>query len=49
LRQLWGNPNPFVGADFPAQHPILVTILWIVAIIAIFGPLGVRRYRSLSA
>ena len=32
---------------FPAEHPILLTLLWTVVIIAVFGPLGVRRYRSL--
>ncbi|MBF6606904.1 MAG: ABC transporter permease [Chloroflexi bacterium] len=48
LRQLWGNPNPYASTGFPAEHPILVTLLWVVAIIAIFGPLGVRKYRSLS-
>jgi ABC-2 type transport system permease protein len=47
-RELWGNPNPFVAGGFPAEHPILLTLLWTVAIVAIFGPLGVRRYRSLS-
>lgn len=49
LRQLWGNPNPFVQGGFPGEHPILVTLLWVAAVIAVFGPLGVRRYRSLSA
>lgn len=47
-RELWGNPNPFVAGGFPAEHPILLTLMWTVAIIAVFGPLGVRRYRSLS-
>ena len=48
LRQLWGNPNPFASDSFPSQNPILVTVLWVVVIIAVFGPLGVRRYRSMS-
>jgi len=49
LRQLWGNPNPFpAGSGLPAEQPALVTIGWVVVIIAIFGPLGVRRYRSMS-
>jgi ABC transporter DrrB family efflux protein len=48
LRQLWGNPNPFVTDSFPSQNPILVTIVWIAVIVAVFGPLGVRRYRSMS-
>jgi ABC-2 type transport system permease protein len=47
-RQLWGNPNPFASGGFPAEHPILLTVLWTVALIAIFAPLAVRRYQSLS-
>jgi ABC-2 type transport system permease protein len=48
LRELWGNPNPFVNDSIPGQYPILVTLGWVVVIIAIFGPLGVRRYRNMS-
>jgi ABC transporter DrrB family efflux protein len=48
LRQLWGNPNPFATNSFPSQNPVLVTLVWVVVIIAVFGPLGVRRYRSMS-
>jgi ABC-2 type transport system permease protein len=47
-RQLWGNPNPYAAAGFPAEHPILLTLIWVVALTAIFAPLGVARYRSLS-
>jgi ABC transporter DrrB family efflux protein len=48
LRQLWGNPNPYATDSFPSQNPILVTLLWVVVVIAIFAPLGIRRYRNLS-
>ncbi len=48
LRGLWGNPNPFTSTGIPAQHPILVTLAWIVIIVAVFAPLGVRRYRSMN-
>ena len=48
LRELWGNPNPFATDSFAAQNPILVTVIWIVVIVGIFGPLGVRRYRNIS-
>ena len=47
-RELWGNPNPYVGSGFPAQHPILLTILSTLVLLAIFAPLGVRRYRTIS-
>jgi ABC-2 type transport system permease protein len=48
LRQLWGNPNPYATDSFPSENPILVTIGWIVVIIAVFGPLGVRKYRNMN-
>lgn len=47
-RELWGNPNPFVGEGFPAEHPILLTLIWVAVLLAVFAPLGVRRYRSMS-
>jgi ABC-2 type transport system permease protein len=47
-RELWGNPNPFAAEGFPAEHPILLTLIWVVVLVAVFAPLGVRRYRSLS-
>ena len=48
LRELWGNPNPYASTSFPAQEPILVTLIWVVGVIAIFAPLATRRYRSMS-
>jgi ABC-2 type transport system permease protein len=48
LRQLWGNPNPYATDSFPSENPIIVTIGWIVVIIAVFGPLGVRKYRNMN-
>jgi ABC-2 type transport system permease protein len=47
-RQLWGNPNPYAAQGFPAEHPILLTLIWVAIIVAVFAPLGVRRYRSMS-
>jgi ABC transporter DrrB family efflux protein len=48
LRELWGNPNPGLNDSFPSQNPILVTLGWIVVIVAVFAPLGIRKYRNLS-
>jgi ABC-type multidrug transport system permease subunit len=48
IRQLWGNPNPFAAAGFPAEHPILLTLIWVAVLLAVFAPLGVWRYRSMS-
>jgi ABC transporter DrrB family efflux protein len=48
IRQLWGNPNPFVGAGLPAEQPALVTVAWVLVILAVFIPLSVRKFRSVS-
>ena len=47
-RHLWGNPNPFAVSGFPAEHPIHLTLIWVVVLLTIFAPLGVWRYRSMS-
>lgn len=48
LRDLWGNPNPYATDSFPSQYPLLVTLVWVVVFVAVFAPLGVRRYRNMS-
>jgi ABC-type multidrug transport system permease subunit len=48
LREMWGNPNPAASDSLAAQEPLLVTLLWVAGIIAVFAPLAVRRYRSMS-
>ena len=48
LRDLFGNPNPFSGSGFPAEHPQLLTVIWSIVIVAVFAPLAVRRYRDTS-
>jgi ABC-2 type transport system permease protein len=46
LRDLWGNPNPFLRGDSLAvTNPALVTIIWAGVFVTVFGFLGVRRYR----
>ena len=48
IRNLWGNPNPYVGSGLPGQQPALVTIGWVIVILLIFIPLSARKYRSVS-
>jgi ABC transporter DrrB family efflux protein len=49
LREIWGNPNPYAASGtLPAEEPVLVTIGWMIVLLAIFAPLAVRRYRSIS-
>jgi len=49
MRDLFGNPNPAaMGEAFPAQHPVLLTVIWVVIIVGVFAPLGTRRYKATS-
>jgi len=48
LRDLWGNPNPYGSDSFAAEQPELLTLIWIGVIVAIFAPLAIARFRSLS-
>src|SRR3954454_9380465 len=45
-RVLFGNPNPFLAHAhaLPLRHPVVVSILWSLLILAIFVPLAVRKY-----
>jgi ABC-2 type transport system permease protein len=50
-RQLFGNtsdrfPPP---KDWSLQHPIVYTLLWVVAILVIFVPLAVRLYKRAAS
>ncbi len=47
-RELFGNPNPTIGTSFPGQHPVLVSLVWVVVLFVVFAPLAVRRYRSID-
>jgi ABC-2 type transport system permease protein len=45
-RQLFGNPNPSAAIQaWPMQHPITASLLWSVALFAIFAPLATTLYR----
>jgi ABC-2 type transport system permease protein len=53
LRQLFGNPSGYAPGAIPdvlpMQHPAWVSLGWSVLILALFVPLAVRKYRSVSA
>jgi ABC transporter DrrB family efflux protein len=52
LRHLFANPGGVPPADGPwsLQHPVVYTLLWIAAIVAICAPLAVRSYqRSIAS
>lgn len=44
-RELFGSADP-VGTSWIAQHAVLMAVVWLL--IAIFAPLAVRRYQSMS-
>ena len=46
-RELFGNPNPFT-TGFPGAHPVLLSLLWTIALLVVFAPLAVRKYRSID-
>jgi ABC transporter DrrB family efflux protein len=49
-RALFGNPNPSAAVHvWPMQHPEVATLIWIVAIFAVFVPLSIRLYRRESS
>jgi ABC-2 type transport system permease protein len=46
-RKLFGNPNPAATIHaWPMQHPVMASLLWSVALIAVFAPLAARMYSS---
>lgn len=47
LRVLWGNSPPApADASWPLHHPVLMTIVWSVALTALFMPLALRAFRQ---
>jgi ABC-2 type transport system permease protein len=45
-RQLFANPNPSAAVHaWPMQHPVLASILWSGALLAIFAPLATHLYQ----
>jgi ABC-type multidrug transport system permease subunit len=49
-RELFHNPNPSASIDaWPMQHPVVTSLLWSVAILAVFAPLATGLYRRRTA
>jgi ABC transporter DrrB family efflux protein len=45
-RHLFENPNPSASIHaWPMQHPVLASLLWSAALIAVFAPLATTLYR----
>ena len=47
-RGLFGNPNPFAAGSWPGRHSVLMSVIWIAALLATFMPLAIRRYRAID-
>jgi ABC transporter DrrB family efflux protein len=44
-RQLFGNPNPSATIHaWPMQHPVVASLVWSVALLAVFAPLATVLY-----
>ncbi|HEY7036924.1 MAG TPA: ABC transporter permease [Thermomicrobiales bacterium] len=44
-RDLFGNPGaPTAASPWPLQHAVAISIAWSLAFMAVFLPLGIRRY-----
>lgn len=48
-RILFGFPIDTSTGSFPVQHPILMSVIWIVLITAIFMPLAIRRFKQATS
>jgi ABC-type multidrug transport system permease subunit len=49
-RTLFGNPVALpADAPWPLDHPVVASVLWSVAILAISVPLAMNRYRARTA
>jgi ABC-2 type transport system permease protein len=49
LRILFGNPHPFADThSFPAQHAVLLSVLWSVGLTAVAAVLCTRRMRAVA-
>jgi len=47
VRELFGNPNPSAHLQaWPMQHPVAASLLWSLAILAVFAPLAAHLFRS---
>ena len=48
VRELFGNTSPALPPPdvWPAQHPVVYSMIWMAAIMVVFVPLSIRMYES---
>ena len=50
MRELWGNGGPAPeSAQLPLHYPVLSTILWSLALTALFAPFALYAYKRRTA
>jgi ABC transporter DrrB family efflux protein len=50
MRELWGNgPAAPATAQLPLHHPVFATVLWSLALTAVFAPFALRAYARRTA
>ena len=49
LRVSWGNGPDMPDAALPLQHPVLSTVIWSLALTAVFAPFALRAYTRRTA
>lgn len=47
-RELFGNPGVVTSTAWPLQHPVVATLGWSLALLVVFVPLAVYRYRTVG-
>ena len=49
-RQLFGLENQFgaTAGSFPSENPLMMSIVYMILIMAVFIPLSVRKYNNSS-
>lgn len=49
-REQFGNTGGLPAPDaWPMQHPVVYTLIWVVGLLVVFGPLSVRQYRRTTS
>ncbi len=49
-RHLFGNPNPSSAIHaWPMEHPVLASLVWSLALLAVFAPLATSLYKRRTA
>jgi hypothetical protein len=48
VRQLFHSPVGPVPDVWTLQHPVLASLAWAAALMAIFVPLSIRRYKRMG-